>query len=159
MGIVILIPILDSSSCDLLASSCPIFPPFNFDPSLLNLDPKLCHLVWCFVSFVRWFVGFLGLFLLREKLDDLCFYLCWIQWLLYKPNALVSILSTCFTRSSQSNCHDFFFAWFFQNCKCMLTWFDFWFWKRQISWVQFTHKCLDFLMKFDFHLFVQPSQK
>jgi hypothetical protein len=25
----------------------------------------------------------------------------------------------------------FFFAWFFQNCKCTLTWFDFWFWKRQ----------------------------
>jgi hypothetical protein len=33
-----LIPMLDSSSCDPLASSRPLFPPFNFDPSLLNLD-------------------------------------------------------------------------------------------------------------------------
>ncbi len=109
-----LIPMLDSSSCDPLASSCPLFPPFNFAPSLLNLDSKLCHLVWCFVSFVRWFVGFLGLFLLREKHDDLCFYLYWIQWLFYKPNALVSIFSTCFTCSSQSNCHDFSLHDFFK---------------------------------------------
>ncbi len=53
----------------------------------------------------------------------------------------------------------FFFAWFFQNCKRMLTWFDFWFLKMPISWVEFSQKCLDFLVKFDFQLFVQPSPK
>ncbi len=31
------------------------------------------------------YVGFLNL-----KLDGLCFYLCWIQWLLYKPTNFIS---------------------------------------------------------------------
>lgn len=41
------------------------------------MSPILLWWLWCYVGF------------LKLKLDGLSFYLCWIQWLLYKPTNFI----------------------------------------------------------------------